>query len=128
MRYALSFSAVALSLACTGGYTQASPEPSRVEVSTTPPSVALPPAGTATFAAAVTGTADTSVVWSVQEGAPGGSVSDGGVYVAPSAAGTYHVVATAVADATRSGSSVVTVLIGVTVSPTPKAMDACTGF
>lgn len=38
--------------------------------------------------------ADSTVTWSVQEGAAGGSVDDSGVFTAPSTAGTYHVVAT----------------------------------
>jgi len=131
MRHAIAIFAVASSLAC-GGKKQAQAHveyaQDEVEVSTRPGSVSLPPAGTATFAADVTGASDTSVVWSIQEGAPGGTVTDGGVYVAPSGAGTYHVVATSVVDNTRSGSSLVTVLIGVAVNPGTKAMDACAGF
>jgi chitinase len=33
------------------------------------------------------------VEWSVEEGAPGGSVSNAGVYKAPLSPGVYHVVA-----------------------------------
>jgi hypothetical protein len=57
----------------------------------------------------VTGTANTSVTWTVQEGAAGGAVSSTGLYGAPSAAGSYHVSATSVADPTRSASSTETV-------------------
>lgn len=130
MRHALSLSAVAVSLACGQAAEKAPLEynPPQAGVTTKPSSVTLPAAGTAKFAAEVINAIDTSVVWSIQEGAPGGSVSDGGVYVAPAGAGTYHVVATAVADPTKSGSSVVTVLLGVAVNPTTKAMDACTAF
>jgi chitinase len=48
------------------------------------------------------------MTWSVQE-ASGGTIDPTGLYTAPAAAGTYHVVATSVADSTKSGISVVTV-------------------
>jgi hypothetical protein len=73
------------------------------------------------FVAEVKGSLDPKVVWSVQE-ANGGAIDPLGVYTAPSAAGTYHVVATADADHKTYGVSTVTVtagpiLIGVTVTP-----------
>jgi hypothetical protein len=73
------------------------------------------------FVAEVKGSPDPNVVWSVQE-ASGGAVDQLGVYTAPSAAGTYHVVATADADHKTYAVSTVTVIegpiiIGVTVSP-----------
>jgi hypothetical protein len=56
----------------------------------------------------VTGSQPTTVTWSVQES--GGGVVDGtGKYTAPGTAGAYHVVATSVADPTRSGTALVTV-------------------
>ncbi|MCW3099895.1 MAG: chiB1, partial [Chthonomonadaceae bacterium] len=57
----------------------------------------------------VTGTSNTAVTWSVQEGASGGSISSSGVYTPPATAGTFHVVATSVADATQQ--SVVPVIV-----------------
>jgi glucuronoarabinoxylan endo-1,4-beta-xylanase len=45
----------------------------------------------------------------VQEGSAGGGVSASGLYTAPSSGGTYHVVATSQADATKSASATVTV-------------------
>jgi hypothetical protein len=79
-----------------------------------------------TFTATVTGsTADTTVVWSVQEGSTGGTVSTTGVYTAPSTAGTYHVVATSHADLTKNAIATVTVndhVLSVVVSPTPVAL------
>lgn len=73
------------------------------------------------FVATVTGAADTSVTWSVQEGAGGGTVSNTGVYTAPTSPGTYHVVATSQADSCASEVVTVTVVpaqvITVSISP-----------
>src|SRR5512143_697222 len=74
--------------------------PSSVVVQVQPPSAQVGPGGSVSFAAVVTGTAVTTVTWSVQEGAAGGNVSAAGGYTAPGTAGTYHVVATSQADAT----------------------------
>jgi hypothetical protein len=67
-----------------------------------------------TFAATVTGTSNTAVTWTVQEGVTGGSITSSGFYIPPSyipptTAGTFHVVATSVADPTQQ--SVVTVVV-----------------
>jgi len=86
-----------------------------------PTSVSLATLGTRQFSATVTGTSDASVTWSVQEGSLGGSISSpGGLYTAPASAGTFHVVATSVADSTKSATATVTVVgsqVQVTVSP-----------
>ena len=73
-----------------------------------PKTKALAPGATFQFSATVSGAADTAVTWSVTESG-GGSVGATGTYVAPSTPGTYHVVATARADTTRSDSAAVTV-------------------
>jgi archaellum component FlaG (FlaF/FlaG flagellin family) len=80
-----------------------------VQVTVTPrtPSVAV--GGSVAFSASVTGASDTGVSWTVQEGPAGGAVSGSGVYTAPGAPGTYHVVATSVADGTKSDTATVTV-------------------
>ena len=44
--------------------------------------------------ATVVPTGSPAVVWSIQEGATGGTITTGGLYTAPAAAGTYHVIAT----------------------------------
>lgn len=80
-----------------------------VAVSVSPSTASVAAGGTAAFTATVTGTASTGVTWSVQEGSAGGSVTAAGVYTAPSAAGTYHVVATSNADGTKRGVATVTV-------------------
>jgi hypothetical protein len=65
-----------------------------------------------TFAATVGNAPDTSVTWSVQEGAAGGAITQGGAYTAPATAGTFHVIARSVWDDSRSGSATVTVQDG----------------
>jgi len=101
----------------------------QVSVAVIPGAVNVLIGGSASFAAAVTGTANVSVNWSVQEGASCGSVTSAGVYSAPTAAATCHVVATSAADTTRSGSATVTVTAApvVTVSVSPATASITTG-
>jgi hypothetical protein len=80
-----------------------------VQVAIAPSAPSVAAGGTVTFQATVTGTADTSVVWSVRETTACGAVSSSGVYTAPTSATTCHVVATSVADATKSATATVTV-------------------
>ncbi len=80
-----------------------------VTVAVSPDSASLSAGGTQTFASAVANATNTSVIWSVQEGAGGGSITSTGAYTAPSAAGTYHVVATSVAAPSVRGTAAVTV-------------------
>jgi len=87
--------------------------PAGISVTISPQSVETAPSGTLSFTAAVTGAQtgqSTAVTWSVVEGATGGSIDTSGHYSAPAAEGTYHVVATSVADPTRTA----TVAVGVT--------------
>lgn len=56
------------------------------------------------------------VTWSVQEGAPGGTVDPSGRYASPDKPGVYHVVATSKLDPTKSATATVTVVpLGVDV-------------
>lgn len=89
-----------------------------VAVTVAPTSVTVAAGATAQFTATVTNTTTTSVTWSVQEGTTGGSVSSTGLYTAPSAAGTFHVVATSAADSTKSAVGTVTVTAPATTTPT----------
>src|SRR6266851_4339860 len=78
-----------------------------IVVSISPQAASVVTGGTAPFTATVTGTTagqSTAVTWSVQE-AGGGTVSAAGVYTAPGTAGTYHVVATSVADTSKTGTA-----------------------
>ncbi|MCI0349769.1 MAG: choice-of-anchor D domain-containing protein [Acidobacteriales bacterium] len=88
-----------------------------IGVSINPTSATLQTSATQQFAATVTGTSNTAVTWS----ATGGTISTSGLYTAPSAAGTFSVRATSVADASKSASATVTVNPApgaITVSPT----------
>src|SRR5215813_8355619 len=90
------------------------PSLSRVSVSVSPKSVVnLPAGGTQTFTAAVTGSANQGVTWSIQEGASCGSISksgSGGDYSAPNSPGlTCHIVATSQADPSKSDTATVTI-------------------
>ncbi len=66
---------------------------------------------TESFKATVTGaSANAGAVWSVQEGAAGGTIDPNGTYHAPSTGGTYHLVATALLDSSKTDVATVTVL------------------
>lgn len=84
-------------------------------VSIDPTTWSLAPAATKQFNATVLPqtAVDTTVLWSIQEGSAGGTVASG-LYTAPASVSstvTYHVVATARADTTK------TAIASVTVSP-----------
>jgi hypothetical protein len=102
-----SLTGVALTLDCSQSTLCETSTP--VSVSVSPATETVPESGTFQFYATVTGTTNTAVTWSVQEGSAGGTVSSGGLYTAPPTAGTYHVLAQSVADKTKTGSAVVTV-------------------
>ncbi len=88
------------------------PVASAIAISISPSVAFASQGGAVPFAATVAGTAggqSTAVTWSVQE-TFGGSVDASGLYTAPAAAGTYHVIATSVADGSRS--AVATVYAG----------------
>ena len=82
---------------------------SSVSVAIVPSTATVPEGGSLSFLATVKGVADTTVTWSVQLGATGGSITSSGVYTAPNTLGTYRVIATSVADTTASASAVVTI-------------------
>ena len=89
-----------------------------VAVAVAPVTAALLAGAQQQFAAAVTGTSNTAVIWSVQESG-GGTVSTTGLYTAPATGGTFHVRATSVADPTKSASATVSVTaVSVAISPT----------
>jgi len=80
------------------------------------PSVTISPAainmlsnGQQAFTTTVTGLASGNVSYSIQEGLAGGSISQTGNYIAPGAPGTYHVVATSIADLTKTSTATITV-------------------
>jgi hypothetical protein len=91
-----------------------------VSIAITPAVATLGIGQTQSFAAEVSGGSDPTVHFSVLESG-GGTVTDAGLYTAPSTAGTFHVVATSLADSTATGSAEITVTttpqLSVTVSP-----------
>ena len=95
-----------LALACGGG---GSTPPPAVTITVTPTTANLLTGGSRTFTATVANTTNTTVTWSVTEGASGGTITSGGLYTAPATAGTYHVKATSAADATKSATATLTV-------------------
>jgi len=128
---------VALLAACSGPGAPPPQASTGIVVTVTPATAQVAPAGTRDFSALVTGTVDTSVTWSIEEGTAGGSVSTSGAYTAPDAAGTYHVVASSNADPSRQQVGTVTVssaapvptpaAIVITITPATAALDACKG-
>ncbi len=78
-----------------------------VSVTVNPSSVNMVPSGTQQLTATVTGASDTSVTWTIQEGAAGGSVTSAGLYSAPATVGIYHVTATSNADPTKSATTTI---------------------
>lgn len=103
--------------------TVTAPPPPPVVVQIAPSTGAVAACESLALAATVTGGAvgtSRAVTWSVQEGAAGGTVTAEGVYTAPSGAGTYHVVATSVADGTSAAVAALTVeerVLSVSISP-----------
>ena len=82
-----------------------------ISVSISPQVASTTTGGALTFTATVSGTSGSqsnAVQWSVQESG-GGSVDSGGHYTAPGTTGTFHVVATSVADPFKSAAATVTV-------------------
>jgi hypothetical protein len=73
-----------------------------VKVQVTPALALWAPGSMNQLTATVSGTSETSVTWSVEEGPVGGSVDSHGLYTAPQTPGTYHVVATSNADPSQS--------------------------
>ena len=89
-----------------------------ISVTVTPNSITLSQGATQSFAATVTGTTDTAVIWSVQENG-GGTIDSTGLYTAPQGTnGTFHVVATSQANSAAQGiATVVVPMPQVTISP-----------
>src|SRR5690349_20773330 len=77
-------------------------------ITVTPSVVTVPLGGSRSFLASVSGTSNSTVTWTVQEGAAGGTITNTGLYV-PVTLGTFHVIATSTADPSKSASAVVNV-------------------
>jgi len=92
-----------------------------VSVTVSPATATVASGGTVQFTASVSGTTNTAVTWSIDQGSSGGSISSSGLYTAPTVASPtqFTIRATSQADPTKFGSATVTVnpVISVTVSP-----------
>src|SRR5438270_1292872 len=102
--------------ACGGGGSATSTQPTStqtqqpaVTLSVNPSTANIAINQTQAFTATVSNSSNQAVTWSVQEGSTGGSITSGGAYTPPNKAGTYHVVAAAQADSTRTAIATVTV-------------------
>lgn len=102
---------------CGGGGGGAGSSSSAVRISISPASPIVAPGGTVAFQATVTGSSNQQVTWSASLG----SITSDGDYTAPTATGTYTVVATSVADpsVTALASVSVQTINSVFVSVTP---------
>jgi len=114
--YALTVLLLAGLSACGAASSSSLPDSQVVAIQASPSNAQVAPRGAVAFAASVTGTVDTSVIWQVVE-AGGGSVDTSGRYTAPAAVGTYHVIVTSRADPTKSDTATVTVQSGATCQP-----------
>ena len=88
-----------------------------VVVNVSPGTPSVPPLGRQQFTQTTTGDCNLAVTWSVQEGPAGGTVTNTGLYTAPAYPGIFHVVATSVADPTKTGVATVTVTGSVLITP-----------
>jgi hypothetical protein len=92
--------------------------PQGISVTLDPQTITLRQGEQRRFTAAVTGTPNQTVTWSVQEGATGGVIDASGNYIAPARPGVFHVVASSQVDATKTAVATVTVLaVAVAISP-----------
>jgi len=94
----------------------------------TPTSVTLAPGGKQTFTAIIPATGDTNVTWNITEAPKGGTITDGN-YTAPSDAddtAVFHIVASSVADSSKTGTALVTIQTPVTISPLSASIKVST--
>ena len=101
----------------------------QVGVTVTPATVSLAGNVTQPFTATVTNATTTGVTWSITESG-GGTLAVSGAsatYTSPGLSGTYHVVATSVADTTKSATAVITVTAAIAVNISQTAANLITG-
>ncbi len=93
-----------------------------------PPSATVPALATKTFTVSAP-VSVRSVAWTVQEGSTGGSITSSGLYTAPAAAGSFHVVVASATDPTVRATATVLVTgsslpVTVTVTPSVSSVPA----
>ena len=121
-----TFHVVATSQTSSSQSAQAIVTVQQASVSVSPASDVLGIAGTRAFIASVTGALNHNVIWSVQEGPSGGSITSDGVYTAPDSTGDFHAVATAAVDPSLSSAANISV-VGHGFRPTGDMVDARSG-
>ncbi len=97
-----------------------------ITVSVNPASVVLAPGQQKQFSASVSGTTNTSVVWSASSGA----ITSAGLYTAPTTMAIQSLItvrATSAADSTKSGTASVTIGVADTIPPVISAWSATPG-
>src|SRR5271156_4101072 len=123
------FAALAILHGCSqssgGSVVDATPPP-LIQVTVNPPTGSVILGNTQTFAAAVTGTANTAVTWSVN-GVPGanattGTITPTGAYTAPAdlpSPASVQITATSAADPTKSATATVSIVSDIVVQIAP---------
>jgi hypothetical protein len=102
--------------------------PAPVSVTVTPSTASVQTGGKVQLNAAVSGSTNTAVTWSVASGS--GTVSSAGVYTAPGTAGSATIKATSATDTTKSATATVTITAPapvVSISITPSTATVSTG-
>lgn len=100
----------------SGSSPAAAPSTSGPSVAVVPSTAMVAVGASQAFSATVAGAAAAQVTWSILEGAAGGTITSSGLYTAPAAAGTYHVVATDAANGAVGGATVIAATPSGTVS------------
>jgi len=93
------------------------------DVTVSPRTAQVESGGTVRYAAKVANAQVSQVTWTVQE-VGGGTIDPTGLYGAPGMPGTFHVVATSVADPSKAGTGTVTVVApsSLAISPNPASV------
>lgn len=86
---------------------------SDISITIEPAGATLMTKGSQTFSAKINGSSEGGVVWSIQEGAAGGSISSDGTYTAPEAPGAFHVIAASQDDPSKTAA----IMVNVTAEP-----------
>ncbi len=102
------------------------PPPPTVAIAVTPQTASVVSGSTVQFAATVTGSTDVGVTWAVAESG-GGTVSTTGLYTAPAASGTYHVMAASHADSSKTASASITATAPPALSGVARAFPGAQG-